>query len=64
MIQGDANHGTSKDTDPGRDRAIVIVYLGLQIAHNRLMVLLTHWAGLWIGEVAGLHWSDVTTTEG
>jgi len=26
---------------------------------NRSMMLLTHWAGLRIGEVAGLRWSDV-----
>ena len=31
---------------------------------NRCMMLLTHWAGLRIGEVASLRWSDVTTTEG
>jgi integrase/recombinase XerD len=28
------------------------------------MMLLTHWAGLRIGEVAGLRWSDVTSTDG
>ena len=28
------------------------------------MMLLTHWAGLRIGEVACLRWSDVTTTDG
>lgn len=33
-------------------------------ARNRSMMLLTHWAGLQIGEVAGLRWSNVTTTEG
>ena len=32
-------------------------------ARNRSMMLLTHWAGLRIGEVAG-HWSDVTTIDG
>jgi integrase/recombinase XerD len=31
---------------------------------NRAMMLLTHWAGLRIGEVACLRWSDVATTEG
>jgi integrase/recombinase XerD len=31
---------------------------------NRSMMLLTHWAGLRIGEVAGLRWSDFTTTDG
>ena len=33
-------------------------------AGNRSMMLLTHWAGLRIGEVAGLRWIDVTTTDG
>jgi integrase/recombinase XerD len=33
-------------------------------ARNRSMMLLTHWAGLRIGEVAGLRWSDVTSTDG
>jgi integrase/recombinase XerD len=33
-------------------------------ARNRSMMLLTHWAGLRIGEVAGLRWSDVTTSDG
>ncbi len=33
-------------------------------ARNKSMMLLTHWAGLRIGEVACLRWSDVTTTDG
>ena len=33
-------------------------------ARTRSMMLLTHWAGLRIGEVACLRWSDVTTTDG
>jgi integrase/recombinase XerD len=33
-------------------------------ARNRSMMLLTHWAGLRIGEVACLRWIDVTTTDG
>ena len=33
-------------------------------SRNRSMMLLTHWAGLRIGEVAGLRWSDVTTSDG
>jgi len=33
-------------------------------SRNRSMMLLTHWAGLRIGEVACLRWSDVTTTDG
>jgi integrase/recombinase XerD len=31
---------------------------------NRAMVLLTHWAGLRVGEVACLRWRDVTDSEG
>ena len=31
---------------------------------NRCMMLLTHWAGLRIGEVACLRWSDVVTLDG
>ena len=38
--------------------------LGDDYPQNRSMLLLTHWAGLRIGEVAGLRWSDVTTTDG
>ena len=33
-------------------------------ARNRSMMLLTHWAGLHIGEVACLRWSDVTNSDG
>ena len=33
-------------------------------SRNRSMMLLTHWSGLRIGEVACLRWSDVTTTDG
>jgi integrase/recombinase XerD len=33
-------------------------------ARNRSMMLPTHWADLRIGEVAGLRWSHVTTTDG
>ena len=33
-------------------------------ARNRCMMLLTHWAGLRIGEVACLRWSDVVTADG
>lgn len=33
-------------------------------ARNRAILLLTHLAGLRIGEVAGLRWSDVTTSDG
>jgi len=33
-------------------------------ARNRSMMLLTHWAGFRIGEVACLRWSDVTNSDG
>ena len=33
-------------------------------ARNRSMMLLTHLAGLRIGEVACLRWSDVTSSDG
>jgi len=32
--------------------------------HNRAMMLLTHWAGQRIGEVACLRWSDVVASDG
>ena len=33
-------------------------------ARNRAMLLLTHWAGMRVGEVACLRWSDVTKKDG
>ena len=33
-------------------------------ARNRAMLLLTHWAGLRVGEVACLRWSDVVAVDG
>ena len=33
-------------------------------ARTRSMMLLTHWAGLRIGEVACLRWCDVTNSDG
>ena len=35
-----------------------------QAARNRLMVLMTHWAGMRIGEVAALRVTDVISTDG
>jgi integrase/recombinase XerD len=34
------------------------------VLRNRAMHLLTHWAGLRVGEVACLRWRDVTDSEG
>jgi integrase/recombinase XerD len=33
-------------------------------ARNSLMLLLTHWAGMRVGEVVALHVSDVATEDG
>ena len=46
--------------------AHVLAYIDTR-AHarrNRAMLLLTHWAGLRVGEVACLRWSDVVSTDG
>jgi integrase/recombinase XerD len=37
---------------------------GRHTHRNRAMLLLTHWAGLRVGEVAVLRWSDVTNADG
>ncbi len=46
------------------DRLLTHINSRKHAARNRSMMLLTHWAGLRIGEVACLRWSDVTTTDG
>ncbi len=33
-------------------------------ARNRVMLLMTHWAGMRVGEVAALRWNDVVATDG
>ena len=61
MIQGDAHHGTTKDTDPaGIEQLLSYINTRKYAARNRSMMLLTHCLGLRIGEVASLRWSDVT----
>ena len=44
----------------------LLIYINTRkyAARNRSMMLLTHWAGLRIGEVACLRWSDVTNSDG
>ena len=46
------------------ERLLAYINTRKYAARNRSMMLLTHWAGLRIGEVACLRWSDVTTTDG
>jgi integrase/recombinase XerD len=46
------------------ERLLTYINTRKYAARNRSMMLLTHWAGLRIGEVACLRWSDVTTTDG
>ena len=46
------------------DRLLTHISTRKYAARNRSMMLLTHLAGLRIGEVACLRWSDVTTTDG
>ena len=51
-------------TSPEIDQLLEHIDTKKYALRNRCMMLLTHWAGLRIGEVASLRWSDVTTTEG
>ena len=48
------------------DLATVLAFINTQryATRNRAMMLLTHWAGLRIGEVAALRWMDVVTHSG
>jgi integrase/recombinase XerD len=49
-----------------QDLTLVLAHISTlkYAARNRAILLLTHWAGLRVGEVACLRWSDVTTTDG
>ena len=46
------------------DQLLAYINTRKYAARNRAMALLTHWAGLRIGEVACLRWCDVVTSEG
>ena len=65
MIPGDAHHGTSKDTHTRSDRAIVIAHHHPQVRRAKQIDDAAHPLG-WLADwrVAGLRWSDVTTTDG
>ena len=46
------------------DRLLTHINTRKYAVRNRSMMLLTHWAGLRIGEVACLRWCDVTNSDG
>jgi integrase/recombinase XerD len=45
-------------------RALAVVAQGKHAARNRMALLLSHYAGLRVGEIATLCWSDVLGTDG
>jgi integrase/recombinase XerD len=45
------------------DRLLTHINSRKHAARNRSMMLLTHWAGLRIGEVACLRWCDITNSD-
>jgi integrase/recombinase XerD len=62
---GDNNMAQAKTlTTAEIDRLLTHINTRKYAARNRSMMLLTHLAGLRIGVVACLRWSDVTTTDG
>jgi integrase/recombinase XerD len=50
--------------EPELAQVLAHIERGRHALRNRAMLLLTHWAGLRVGEVAVLRWSDVTNTDG
>lgn len=51
-------------TDAERKRVLSIVALGRNAARNRILVLLSHYAGLRVGEIASLTWGDALEPSG
>src|SRR5690554_4977191 len=45
-------------------RVLAVAAQGKHAARNRLALLLSHYAGLRVGEIATLRWSDVVGTDG
>lgn len=45
-------------------RVLVYIAAGKHAARNRAMFLMTHWAGLRVGEVAALRFGDVVAADG
>jgi integrase/recombinase XerD len=45
-------------------RALAHIAIGKHAARNRAMFLMTHWAGLRVGEVAALRFGDVISADG
>ena len=65
MITGDRTMAQAKTLSTAEiEQLLTHITTRKYAARNRSMMLLTHWAGLRIGEVACLRWSDVTTTDG
>lgn len=51
-------------TEKELKRVLIYISLRKHAARNRAMLLLTHWAGLRVGEVAALRIGDVVATDG
>jgi integrase/recombinase XerD len=51
-------------TDKDLKRVLIYISLGKHAARNRAMLLVTHWAGLRVGEVAALRIDDVVSIDG
>ncbi|WP_162652134.1 site-specific integrase [Lentilitoribacter sp. Alg239-R112] len=45
-------------------RVLAVINMGKYSQRNRLALLLSHYAGLRVGEIATLKWSDVNETDG
>jgi len=46
------------------EKVLSFIHTQRHVVRNRAMMLLTHWAGLRIGEVAALRWMDVVMPSG
>lgn len=51
-------------TDAELKRVLAVVAQGKHAARNRLAILLSHYAGLRVGEIASLTWDDVLHLDG
>ena len=55
----------AKTLDPeDLEKVLSFIHTQRHVVRNRAMMLLTHWAGLRIGEVAALRWMDVVMPSG
>lgn len=51
-------------TEKDLKRVLLFIAIGKHAARNRAMLLITHWAGLRVGEVAALRFGDVVSADG